>query len=77
MAENLRELLDRSFQQHAARPAVRVLGAEAEGRLAPVLPDWRLAPAAVYAVTPRRDEQPAKVRHALLALQQHFAARPG
>ncbi|RJP63028.1 MAG: LysR family transcriptional regulator [Comamonadaceae bacterium] len=48
----------------------------AEGRLAPVLPDWRLAPAAVYAVTPRRDEQPAKVRHALLALQQHFAARP-
>lgn len=49
----------------------------AEGRLAPVLPDWRLEPAAVFAVTPRRDEQPAKVRHALQALQQHFAARPG
>lgn len=48
-----------------------------EGRLAPVLPDWRLEPAAVFAVTPRRDEQPAKVRHALQALQQHFAARPG
>ncbi|WP_332743071.1 LysR substrate-binding domain-containing protein [Hydrogenophaga sp.] len=48
-----------------------------EGRLAPVLPEWRLAPAAVYAVTPRRDEQPAKVRHALQALQQHFAARSG
>ncbi|MDR7097251.1 LysR family transcriptional regulator [Hydrogenophaga laconesensis] len=47
----------------------------AEGRLAPVLPDWRLEPAAVFAVTPRRDEQPAKVRHALQALQQHFAAR--
>lgn len=51
--------------------------AMAEGRLAPVLPDWRLAPAAVFAVTPRRGEQPAKVRHALQALQQHFAARPG
>lgn len=49
----------------------------AEGRLAPVLPDWRLEPAAVFAVTPRRGEQPAKVRHALEALQQHFAARPG
>ncbi len=48
----------------------------AEGRLAPVLPDWRLEPAAVFAVTPRRGEQPAKVRHALQALQQHFAARP-
>jgi len=48
--------------------------AMAEGRLAPVLPDWRLAPAAVFAVTPRRGEQPAKVRHALQALQQHFAA---
>ena len=50
--------------------------AMAEGRLAPVLPDWRLEPAAVFAVTPRRGEQPAKVRHALQALQQHFAARP-
>lgn len=49
--------------------------AMAEGRLAPVLPDWRLEPAAVFAVTPRRGEQPAKVRHALQALQQHFAAR--
>lgn len=45
-----------------------------EGRLAPVLPDWRLEPAAVFAVTPRRGEQPAKVRHALQALQQHFAS---
>ncbi len=49
----------------------------AEGRLAPVLPDWRLEPAAVFAVTPRRGEQPAKVRHALQALQRHFEARPG
>lgn len=47
-----------------------------EGRLTPVLPEWRLEPAAVFAVTPRRGEQPAKVRHALQALQQHFAAPP-
>lgn len=39
-----------------------------EGRLVRVLPGWRLADFAVYAVTPRRDEQPAKVRHALDAL---------
>ena len=43
--------------------------------LVPVLPDWRLEPAAVFAVTPRRSEQPAQVRHALQALQLHFAAR--
>ena len=48
-----------------------------QGRLVPVLPDWRLEPAAVFAVTPRRDEQPAKVRHALRALQAHFGARGG
>ena len=47
------------------------------GRLVPVLPDWRLEPAAVFAVTPRRDEQPAKVRHALQALQAHFGLREG
>ncbi|MBL0918787.1 MAG: LysR family transcriptional regulator [Hydrogenophaga sp.] len=47
------------------------------GQLVPVLPDWHLEPAAVFAVTPRRDEQPAKVRHALAALQAHFVARGG
>lgn len=57
-----------------------VRAAMAAGQLVPVLPDWQLEPAAVFAVTPRRDEQPAKVRHALAALQQHFAgkaAQPG
>jgi len=39
-----------------------------DGRLVRVLPGWRLEDFAVYAVTPRRDEQPAKVRHALDAL---------
>ena len=49
----------------------------AAGHLVPVLPDWRLEPAAVFAVTPRRDDQPAKVRHALQALQDHFAGGSG
>ena len=51
-----------------------VRGAMEAGRLVPVLPDWRLEPAAVFAVTPRRGEQPAKVRHALQALQRHFGS---
>ena len=37
----------------------------AAGKLLPVLPGWRLADLPVYALTPRRGEQPAKVRHAL------------
>ncbi|MGA0611400.1 LysR family transcriptional regulator [Caldimonas sp. KR1-144] len=39
-----------------------------EGRLVRVLPGWRLEDFPIYAVTPRRDEQPAKVRYALDAL---------
>ncbi len=44
----------------------------AEGRLVPVLPGWSLEPIPVWALTPRRDDLPAKVRHALAALQSHF-----
>ena len=44
----------------------------AEGRLLPVLPGWQLADLPVYAVTPRRGEQPAKVRHVLDLLAQYF-----
>ncbi|WP_439589286.1 LysR family transcriptional regulator [Hydrogenophaga sp.] len=47
-----------------------------QGRLVPVLPGWQLAPIPVFAVTPRRDELPAKVRHALAALRAHFDADP-
>ena len=47
-----------------------------DGRLLPVLPQWRLPDMAVYAVTPRRGEQPAKVRHALALLAAHFEALP-
>lgn len=45
----------------------------AEGRLVPVLPSWQLDPLPVHAVTARRQEQPAKVRHALTLLQKHFS----
>lgn len=45
----------------------------ADGRLVPVLPDWRPPDYDAYAITVRRGEQPAKVRHALDLLVQHFA----
>lgn len=44
----------------------------AEGRLLPVLPGWRMADMPVYAVTPRRGEQPAKVRYTLELLAAWF-----
>jgi DNA-binding transcriptional LysR family regulator len=47
------------------------------GRLVRVLPPWRLAPLDVWAVTPQRDAQPAKVRHAIDALRAYLAAQPG
>lgn len=47
------------------------------GRLQRVLPHWRLAPGPVWAVTPQRENQPAKVRHAIAALRSYFAAAPG
>jgi len=49
----------------------------ADGRLLPVLPGWRLADLPVYAVTPRRGEQPAKVRHALDVLALYFGDATG
>ncbi|MES2190072.1 MAG: LysR substrate-binding domain-containing protein [Pseudomonadota bacterium] len=42
------------------------------GLLLPVLPGWRLAEIPLYAVTVRRGEQPAKVRHALDLLTVYF-----
>ncbi|HUG25058.1 LysR family transcriptional regulator [Piscinibacter sp.] len=44
----------------------------AAGRLEQVLPDWTLAPLDVWAVTPQRDAQPAKVRAAIAALQDYL-----
>ena len=52
--------------------------AMAEGRLLPVLPGWRMADVPVYAVTPRRGEQPAKVRYTLELLAAWFGGeQPG
>jgi LysR family transcriptional regulator, transcriptional activator for aaeXAB operon len=45
----------------------------ADGRLVAVLPGWRLPDLPVYAITPRRGEQPAKVRHTLDLLAAYFA----
>lgn len=47
-----------------------------DGRLLPVLPGWQLPELPIYAITPRRGEQPAKVRHALALLTAHFEQAP-
>ena len=49
-------------------------GAALDGRLVPLLAGWRLPSLPVYAVTPQRDAQPAKVRHAIEALRSAFSA---
>lgn len=46
----------------------------AAGRLQRLLPDWRLPALTVYAMTPRRDAQPAKVLRAIEALQASLRA---
>lgn len=47
------------------------------GRLVELLPDWRTPPLEVWAATPQRDAQPAKVRFALAALGDYLRALPG
>jgi DNA-binding transcriptional LysR family regulator len=47
------------------------------GRLVELLPHWRIAPIDIWAVTPQRDHQPAKVRHAIAALAAGLRALPG
>lgn len=47
------------------------------GRLVALLPGWRIEPLDVWAVTPQRDAQPAKVRAAVEALDRYLAALPG
>lgn len=47
------------------------------GRLVQLLPDWQAPGIAVWAVTPKRDNQPAKVKHAVGALQVYLSAVPG
>lgn len=57
---------------------VRILKADVEedlaaGRLVPLLPNWKLAGFGAYAVTPRRDAQPLKVRRCIEYLQGYFS----
>lgn len=47
------------------------------GRLLPVMPEWRGTPLPVWAVTPQRDGQPAKVRHAAEAIGRYLRQVPG
>lgn len=43
------------------------------GKLIRLLPEWRVPAIGVYAVTPQREAQPAKVRHAIDALRRYLA----
>lgn len=56
----------------SAQPEPEVREALEEGRLQRLLPDWTLPPFGIYAVTPRRDAQPAKVKVAIEALRRHL-----
>lgn len=47
------------------------------GRLVALLPDWTQSELDVWAATPQRDAQPAKVREAIKALQHYLAGLPG
>ena len=47
------------------------------GRLVAILPSWRLEPLDVWAATPQRDAQPAKVRTAIEALEAYLSRVPG
>lgn len=47
------------------------------GRLVPVLSQWTPPGIPVWAMTPQRDAQPAKVRHAVAALQAYLLQVPG
>ncbi len=49
----------------------------AAGRLVRLLPDWQLPSLDIWAVTPQRDAQPAKVRQAIEALQRYLRELPG
>jgi DNA-binding transcriptional LysR family regulator len=49
----------------------------AAGRLVPVLPQWQSQALDVWAATPQRDTQPAKVRVAIEALQAYLSRLQG
>ena len=47
------------------------------GRFVRLLPDWSFGGLDIWAVTPQRDTQPAKVREAIAALADYLRALPG
>lgn len=55
------------------QPLPEVRDALNDGRLQQLLPEWRIPGLGIYAVTPRREAQPAKVKVAIEALRRAFA----
>ncbi len=47
------------------------------GRLVRLLPDWSFGTLDIWAVTPQRDAQPAKVRQTIAALHRYLSQLPG
>ncbi|MDV4313780.1 LysR family transcriptional regulator [Acinetobacter indicus] len=47
------------------------------GSLVEVLPEWKLPTFTLYAITPKREQQPMKVHRCLDALKQYFCQLPG
>jgi DNA-binding transcriptional LysR family regulator len=54
-----------------------VQDALAAGDLVRLLPDWAFGTLGIWAVTPQRDAQPAKVRQAIAALAHYLRTLPG
>jgi len=80
IASNNRSALQQMCEQGLglARLALAdVQPALARGSLVRLLPQWRLPPLPVTAITPQRDGEPAKVREAVAALQRYFTQLPG
>lgn len=55
------------------QPLMGVADELRRGQLVRLLPGWVLPELGVFAITPRRDEQPAKVRQAIAALRSYLA----
>ena len=61
----------------ALQGSIDVAGDVAHGRLVRLLSGWRLPALDIWAVTPQRDAQPAKVRQAVAALQRYLLQQRG
>lgn len=56
---------------------IDIAGEIARGELVRLLPEWDMGRLDIWAVTPQRDTQPAKVRQAIEELQAYFAMLEG